>query len=243
MNTTSGPTPEMNIRGGPDEEHLAGKPNRQGDNIAPFPAQETSEDIMQGAETGFARVAQEDPYDNLMAQAVESPDDFGTGKPSPGAIVVRAPLDGEFVRCHPLFAPQFHIYVNAITRRPFLVYKQFVPLLGTKSVRLHTMRMFVTPQLAHFMWPVKAGIEDSELSMIYARSRDAVIAEAMKRWVSCTQTRGLWSTSPPLAPEIFPEPSWPEGDFNLWLKSAWRGAIIDRKDHEEILIRQGLKLA
>lgn len=219
------------------------KPNGSDDNVTPFPVQETSDDIMHGAEATSAPAVQEDPYDNLMAQAIESPDDFGTGKPTPGAIVVRAPLDGEFVRCHPLFAPAFHIYVNAITRRSFLVFKQFVPLLGAKSVRLHTMRMLCTPQLAHFMWPVKAGIEDSDLSMTYARSRDTVIAEAMKSWVSCTQTRGLWSTSPPDAPEIFPEPKWPEGDFNLWLKSAWRGAIIDRKDHEEILIRQGRKLA
>jgi hypothetical protein len=178
-----------------------------------------------------------------MAEAVESPDDFGAERSVPGAIIVRKPLDGEFIRCHPTFAPRFHIYVNQITRRPFLVYRHLLPLLGTTSVRLHSLRLFVTPQLAHFMWAMPMGIADSELSMTYARSRDAVVAAAVKRWVSCTHTRGLWSTAPPHSPEIFPEPEWPAGDGNTWLSAAWRGAIIDKEDHDEILIRRGKKLA
>jgi hypothetical protein len=97
--------------------------------------------------------------------------------------------------------------------------------------------------MVHFMWAMPVGIADSELSMTYARSRDAVVAEAVNRWVSCTQARGLWSTAPPHSPEIFPEPEWLPGDGNTWLAAAWRGAIIDSSDHDEILVRRGAKLA
>jgi hypothetical protein len=212
-------------------------PMTKGDGSAP---PEQPEGIMGEA---AAESTTTDPYANLLAESVESPDDFGAGPAVPGAIIVRKPLDGEFVRCHPTFAPLFHVYLNLITRRSFLVYRQFVPLLGIKAVRLHTMRMFVTPQMVHFIWAMPMGIVDSDLSMTYARSRDTVAAETIQRWMSCTQARGLWSTAPPGAPEIFPEPEWPPGDGNSWLAAAWRGAIIDRADHDEILIRRGVKLA
>ena len=184
-----------------------------------------------------------DPYANLMAEAVESPDDFGAGPAVPGAIVVRKPFEGEYLRCHPTFAPRFHIFVNQVTRRSFLVYRHLVPLLGVKSVRLHTLRMFMTPQKTHFIWAIPVGLVDNEMSMTYARSRDTVVTDTLKQWASCTSVGGLWSTAPPGAPEIFPQPEWPPGDGNTWLVSAWRGAIIDHAEHDEVLIRLGRKIA
>jgi hypothetical protein len=133
--------------------------------------------------------------------------------------------------------------VNPVTRWSFLVYRHLVPLLGVKSVRLHTMRLFMTPQKAHFIWPMMVGIPDNELSMTYARSRETVPTETISRWMSCTSLGGIWTAQPPGAPEIFPEVEWPPGDGNAWLAGAWRGSIIDHKDHDEILIRRGLKIA
>ena len=79
------------------------------------------------------------------------------------------------------------------------------------------------------MWAMKAGIVDSELSMTYARTRDAVVAETIKRWVSCSATRGMWTTAAPLDPTIYPADAaliWPPGDGNNWLALTWRGNII-----------------
>ncbi len=226
-----------------DDANDPGKNKPIPDNITSLhahPASEVPGSIM-GAAAGEQTPA--DPYANLLAEQVGSPDDYGADKPVPGAILVRKPQDGEFLRCHPTFAPRFHVYVSPATRRQFLVYQQIAPLLGASLVRLHVLRLFVTSNMSHFIWAMKVGLVDNEMSMNYARSRDTVIKEAVSRWVSCSQVRGLWETAPPLSPEIFPEPEWPAGDGNTWLAASWRGAIIDRPDHDEVLIRRGVKLA
>jgi hypothetical protein len=219
----------------------------EADNVTRFRASsspDVSPDIMKEAATKAA-AEENDPFNNLMAEAVKSPDDFGLGQPSLGAIPLRQPLNGEFLRCHKTFCPQFHLYPSPFTKRVFLVFSKFVPLIGKENTRLHTMRMFITPRFEAFMWAMKAGIVDSELSMTYARSRDAVVAATIKQWVACMATRGLWSTAAPLDPTIFPEDDkliWPPGDHNKWLALAWRGNIIADKDHDEIQFRQGVKL-
>jgi len=217
-----------------------------GYNVTPFPASsshEVPQDIMRGAVVAPAAAA--DPYGNLMAEAVKGPDSYGADKAQTvlGAIPVRSPTDGEFLRCHPTFCPQFHLYLSPYTKRTFLVFNKLMPLFGPKMARLHTMRMLITPQQAAFIWPVKVGIATNDLSMTYARSRDSVVAEIIKRWMSVRQTGGLWSSAPPHDPTIFPEKLlWPAGDDNAWLALAFRGNIIDSSDHDEIQYLLGKKL-
>jgi hypothetical protein len=65
--------------------------------LSPANGQATPEtDIMGEAATDDVT---NDPYANLLAEAVETPDDFGAGPAVPGVILVRKPFEGEYLRC------------------------------------------------------------------------------------------------------------------------------------------------
>lgn len=195
-----------------------------------------------GQHPSEAPLEKPDPYADLMSQAIDGPEDYGIAFSTPGTIPTRKPLPDEYIRCHPTFAPKFHIYVDQTIRRSFLVYPHLRPLFGPGSLRGHVLRLFVSALQTPFMWAMPEAIQDSELSMEYARSRDSVAVNAIARWVSCTQERGRYTVHDPKRPDIFPEPKWPAGDANAWLALAWRGAIIDHENHDVLLRKQGAKL-
>ena len=182
------------------------------------------------------------PVLDLMSEALSSPDEFGgAGIASPTAFAVRKPGKDEWFRVHPSFRPDFFLYERKVGNRTvvYLVRKPFVPLFG-KAAKPCTLRLCVNVQGSPFFWACKHALDGFGQS--WAESRNTVAQDAVRRWIAIEGGDGCYVIIPPDRPDIFPQPVWPEGTPNDWLNKGFAGLVVDRADHEAVLLRRGAAL-
>ncbi len=182
------------------------------------------------------------PVLDLMSEALSSPDEFGgAGAASQTAFAVRKPGKEEWFRAHPGFRPDFFLYERKVGAREviYLVRKPFVPLFG-KAAKPCTLRLCVNIHGHPFFWALKHATDGFGQS--WAESRFVAVQEAVNRWIAIEAADGCYAVVPPEKPEIFPEPKWPEGTPNDWLNKGFAGLVVDRADHEAVLLRRGAAL-
>jgi hypothetical protein len=182
------------------------------------------------------------PLDDLISEAMSAPDDFGdTASISPGALDVRKPKRDEWVRCHPTFAPNFPIYLDANNRdAPYLVRRHLIPLFRPGTLATCTLRLFINSVGGCFIWPLKHA--SGKGGETWAESRFQVANEAISEWRTIWAGKDSYLAGAPLRPDVFPtDLRWPSGTPNDWVHKAFPGArIIGAKDHAIILYQSGL---
>jgi hypothetical protein len=180
------------------------------------------------------------PLDDLMAEALGSPEEYGALAPSPTAFSIRKPGLDEWFRVHSDFRPDFHFYQPTVKNRRdhvYLVRRAFAPLFGD-AARAATLRLCINSQGDAFVW--MHPVSTSGAGASWARSRAEIAGEAVKGWITITSGDGCYNSKPPINPSVFDEPVWPSGTFNEWVHRAFPPALqVNSIDHPAVEYHQG----
>jgi hypothetical protein len=198
----------------------------------------TAQDLM--SETVAPEDAATSQLDDLMAEVLSSPEEYGAQAATPTGFSIRKPGLDEWFRVHPDFKPDFFLYQPTVKNRRdhvYLVRKAFAPLFGAAAKPV-TLRMCVNSQGDAFIW--LHPMSDSGLGASWARSRAEVAGEAAKRWITITSGDGCYNIKLPIDPSVFDEPKWPSGTFNEWVHRTFPPTIqVNAKDHPAVEYHQG----
>jgi hypothetical protein len=201
-------------------------------------AEDEASDLMD--ETVAPEEAATAQLDDLMAEVLSSPEEYGAQAPTPTGFSIRKPGLDEWFRVHPDFKPDFYLYQPTVKNRRdhvYLVRKAFAPLFGAAAKPV-TLRMCVNSQGDAFVW--LHPMSDSGLGASWARSRADIAGAAAKNWISITSGDGCYNIKPPIDPSVFDEPKWPSGNFNEWVHRTFPTTIqVNAKDHPAVEYHQG----
>jgi hypothetical protein len=151
-------------------------------------------------------------------------------------VKVEKPSKARVFRVHP--DPKFRLKTTLLTLKEenetYLVLPELRgALVGESTCGVNTLLACVTKQGTPFLWPIRMADPDGRWN-IWHKSAWDIAGKATTRWTRMQSNRdaGYYIAEYDKRPlDQQQAPAWPEMTFKEWLRLAFQGFTIDRRDH------------
>jgi hypothetical protein len=183
-----------------------------------------------GAEDPFNKPLLDDPFDLARLRLPQDFENMVGVKKALLTVPVRKPRAQEFIRVHSDQQYRFNAALLEVKddRENYLVNPSLLP--DVREARAKTLFTTITRQGVVFLWPVSLPSSDGRLDS-WNRAAFEHAQLAMKEWITLIANMALGAHEASIATTKWPEPDWPEEDFQTLLRIAFKDRFIQSLDH------------
>ena len=152
-------------------------------------------------------------------------------KPQLVSVRVGRPPKDTFVRCHPTHVIALFLYKDEETGESYMLPPILAEVAQQDQVfKKRQLRLAVTVQGAVFLWETAMPSEETNTNQWILSAWNAQ-ATAQDRWIRVVANRQNASYDVMVSESDLGEPAYPEEQFDEVLRVAFRGKVIETRDH------------
>ena len=172
-----------------------------------------------------------DAFSDLKALDEMTRTDAVPTKPQLVSVRVGRPPKDTFVRCHPTHVIALFLYKDEETGESYMLPPILAEVAQQDQVfKKRQLRLAVTVQGAVFLWETAMHGEETNANQWILSAWNAQ-ATAQDRWIRVVANRQNASYDVMVSESDLGEPAYPEEQFDEVLRVAFRGKVIETRDH------------
>lgn len=172
-----------------------------------------------------------DAFSDLNALDEMTRTDAVPTKPQLVSVRVGRPPKDTFVRCHPTHVIALFLYKDEETGESYMLPPTLAEVAQQDQVfKKRQLRLAVTVQGAVFLWETAMPSEETNTNQWILSAWNAQ-ATAQDRWIRVVANRQNASYDVMVSESDLGEPAYPEEQFDEVLRVAFRGKVIETRDH------------